>query len=63
MVELCWVCGGWRILLDLWWFCFWFFYIALNTVKYLEKNHFPCKSFAFENILQRKMFYIETNGA
>jgi hypothetical protein len=31
-----------------------------NTEK---KNLFSLKSFAFENILQCKMFYIETNGA
>ena len=50
------------------------FYIAPNTVKYFRK-HFPkckqtpekqifsCKSFAFVNILQWKIFYVETNGA
>jgi hypothetical protein len=38
MVELCWVCGGQRILLDFWWFCFCFFYVAPNTVKYSGKK-------------------------
>ena len=31
--------------------------------KNIEKKLFSLKSFAFENILQCKTFYIETNGA
>ena len=53
-------------------FCFMLF--QTHNVEYFPK-HFPrmktntrkklfsLKSFAFENILQCKMFYIETNGA
>ena len=46
------------------------FYIAPNTIKYFpeckqtpEKQTFSKKSFASENILRQKMFYVETNGA
>ena len=44
MVGLCWVCGGRRILLGLWW-VFFLFYVAPNTVKYSEKKPFSLKLF------------------
>ena len=57
MVELCWVCGGWRILIvGFVVVLFLFFLRCVKHRKIFEKKPFSLKSFTFKKIYIEKYF-------